>query len=350
MSRLSFRKFAALLGVFLAVWLGLKYLLPLVLPFLLGAAIALAAEPVVGLFGRRLPRGAAAAIGVTLTILLFSALVLLAVSALVRELGVLARRLPDVEQTARHGLTLLQDFLLSLAGRAPDGVEPLLTRTVLNMFSGGTALLEQLTGRLPSLLSGLLSFLPDSFLGIGTGLISGFMISTRLPRLKNWLRSRIPERWKEKYLPTLRAVRDSLGGWLKAQLKLSGLTLCIVTAGLLLLQVSYAPLVGAAIALVDAVPILGTGTILLPWALVCLLQGNTLRAIGLLAVYVTAALARSVLEPRLLGKHLGMDPLLTLIALYAGYRIWGIGGMLLAPMLTVTALQLTNPPGNTKLP
>ena len=78
---------------------------------------------------------------------------------------------------------------------------------------------------------------------------------------------------------------------------------------------------------------------MLPWALVCFLQGNTLRAIGLVCTYAVAALSRSVLEPRLVGRQLGLDPLVTLAALYAGYQLWGIGGMILSPMLAVAAMQ-----------
>ena len=78
--------------------------------------------------------------------------------------------------------------------------------------------------------------------------------------------------------------------------------------------------------------------------MISLLQGSTARALGLGGIYLTVALTRSALEPKLLGKQLGLDPLATLIAIYTGYRIWGIGGMLLAPMLAVTATQLAAKP------
>jgi predicted PurR-regulated permease PerM len=98
------------------------------------------------------------------------------------------------------------------------------------------------------------------------------------------------------------------------------------------------------VALVDGFPILGTGTILLPWALVSFLQNNIPRALGLLSVYAVISLTRSILEPKLLGRQLGLDPLVTLASLYAGFRLWGFGGMILAPMLAVTAAQLIRRP------
>ena len=135
-------------------------------------------------------------------------------------------------------------------------------------------------------------------------------------------------------------MKHALSGWLLAQTKLMGLTLLILLSGFLLLRLPNAPLWALGIALVDAFPVLGTGTILLPWSLFCLLQRDTAQAIGLLGIYATITLSRSLMEPKLLGRHLGLDPLATLMALYIGYKLWGIGGMILAPLLAVTALQL----------
>ena len=135
-------------------------------------------------------------------------------------------------------------------------------------------------------------------------------------------------------------MRAAVGGWLKAQVKLSAVTWLILTLGLFILRIPYAPLWAAAVSLVDAFPILGTGTILLPWSLLSFVQENAARGIGLLGIYAVVSVTRSVLEPKLVGKQLGLDPLLTLAALYAGYRLWGLGGMILAPLLAVTVRNL----------
>ena len=94
------------------------------------------------------------------------------------------------------------------------------------------------------------------------------------------------------------------------------------------------------IALVDAFPILGTGTVLVPWSLISFLQGDSMMAFGLLALYSAATITRTILEPRLVGKQLGLDPLITLIALYAGFKLFGLPGMIFAPILAVTTTQL----------
>ena len=110
--------------------------------------------------------------------------------------------------------------------------------------------------------------------------------------------------------------------------------------GFFLLGVEYAPVWALAVAAVDALPILGTGTILVPWSLVCLLQKEGGRALGLLGLYAATALSRSFLEPKLVGRQLGLDPLVTLIALYTGFRLWGLLGMFLMPMLAITVISM----------
>ena len=119
-----------------------------------------------------------------------------------------------------------------------------------------------------------------------------------------------------------------------------GLTFVILLLGFVMLRIPYAIFWALGVCLVDAFPILGTGTVLIPWSLLLFLQNDTPRAVGILGIYATVTLSRSILEPKLLGRHLGLDPLATLIALYVGYRLWGIGGMLLSPILAATALQL----------
>lgn len=339
---LSFmKKPLVLIAAFAALWLGVKYVLPVVLPFLLGAGIALAAEPLVRRIAVRLPRAAAAGLGVSATLVGIAAIVSVVGAVAVKEVGELAGAVPDLESTARQGMVLVQDWLVGLSEQAPEGLRPMLQRTVLDFFDDGTVLLEQVSQRIPGVLTTALGWVGNGALGVGTGVLSAFLISVRLPSLKAELRQRLPQSWYEKHLPALCRVRKALGGWLKAQLKLSAVTWGIVTVGFLLLRIPYAPAWAALVALVDAVPILGTGTVLVPWALVCLLQGENLRAIGLLCTYGAAFMTRTVLEPRLVGRQLGLDPLVTLIALYLGYRFWGFLGLILAPILASAAKSLT---------
>jgi len=330
------------LTLFLAVWLGVNYFLPLLFPFLMGLILALLAEPGVRfLTGRlHLPRGVAAGISVTAVFGALALLILLAAAFLIRELGLLTGILPDLTQTAQSGLASLRGWMYQLAAGTPGGIRPLLEQNVEALFSGGSALLDKVFGYVLGLAGGILRHVPDSALSLGTGVISGFMISARLPRISRWLREQISKERLQKLLHTLTRLKKTLLAWITAQLKLAGVTLGILLAGFLVLRIPYGPVWAVAVSLVDAFPVLGTGTVLLPWALVCWLQADRARALGLLGIYGIISLTRSVLEPKLVGRQLGLDPLVTLFALYAGYKLWGVGGMILAPLVAVTAVQL----------
>lgn len=236
---------------------------------------------------------------------------------------------------------MLRERALSLAARAPDGMSQTLTRWLTNLFADGSGLLERAASGVLSMAGNVMGGLPSGALMVGTAVISSFMFSAQLPALKERMRGIMSAGWIQKTVQTGKKVRHAVLGWLKAQVKLSGVTLLIVGAGMLLLGVEHVLFWAVIIAMVDAVPMLGTGTVLIPWCLLAFLQGDSVRAVGLLGIYVTAMMTRSVLEPKLLGGQLGMNPLLTLLALYAGYRLWGVLGMILAPVLTVTVKQLT---------
>lgn len=324
------------------MWICLRWLLPLFSPFVLGTLLALAAEPMVSFLTRqaRVPRPVSAGIGVSMAFCFLAMLLLLLCAFLVRELSTLSGILPDLEDAARSGITLTENWLLELSSHTPQSIQPLLRSNVSSLFSDGTALLERITGWLLGLAGNLLSHIPDSALSLGTGVISAFLISAKLPRIRRWLFRRIPIEKLRDAVAALRRMKNALGGWLLAQIKLMGVTFVILFLGFVLLRIRYALLWALGVCLVDAFPILGTGTILLPWSLLQFLRGDSPRAIGLLGIYAIVTLTRSILEPKLIGRHLGLDPLVTLIILYAGYKLWGIAGMILAPMLAVTAIQI----------
>lgn len=210
-----------------------------------------------------------------------------------------------------------------------------------SFFSNGTSLLDKVIRYILGLAGSILSHIPDGALSLGTAVISSFLISARLPKIKSWLKKRLPGEKLKPAADALKRMKNAVGGWLMAQLKLMGVTFTILTLGFVMLRIAYAPLWALAVSLVDALPVLGTGTVLVPWAVICFLQGEGARAIGLLGVYAVVTLSRSMLEPKLVGRHLGLDPLVTLMALYAGYKLWGVGGMIFAPLLAVTIMQVT---------
>ena len=346
-----YRGFALPLAGFLFIsFLILRFLLPIAFPFLMGLGLALAAEPLVNLGCQklRLPRGICAGLGVSLTFCAMTVLLLLLFAFGVRELGLLTRVLPGWEQTVGRGLSLAQTQLLRLTEHTPRAIQPILRENVTGLFSDGTALLNRAVQYLLGLAGNLLTHVPDSALTLGTGIISAFMISGKMPKIRSFAKKQLGRPGLQPLVLSVRNLRSALGSWLLAQLKLTGVSAIILFLGLVLLNIPNAIFWALGICLVDAFPVLGTGTVLLPWALFLYLQGDTPRAVGILGIYCIISVLRSVLEPKLVGKQLGLDPLITLICLYAGYKLWGLLGMLFAPLLAVTAMQLL-PKKNGKL-
>ena len=345
MSQIPLRKIGITAAVFFGIWIFSKYLLPIFLPFLFALALAILAEPFIKVLHTklRLPRALASGFGILLTLLLFILSVLTLCALLVRQLGHFSGILPDLGNAAIGGMHALEGFLLDLAQKTPESMSPILSGSVENLFSDGTALVNQAVGKAVTIASDVVTRIPDSALNLGTWILASFMISARLPQLRHWLTQKIPSVWKERYLPQLQQLKRNILGWFCAQLKLISITFLVLSLGFLLLRIPYALIWGGIISLVDALPVLGTGTILIPWSIIEFLQGNQVLGAGILGIYAIAALIRSVLEPKFVGKQLGLDPLITLLAMYTGYRLWGILGMLLSPLLAVTVTQLLVP-------
>ena len=244
------RKLFTLAFVLLGLYISIRYLLPLFFPFLLGGALALAAEPLVRFLCKRLPRPVAAVIGVTLSFAFLAMALLLLAALVLRQLRTLPGVLPDLENTIRGGMQTLSSRLLEITEKAPGGTAAVLQQKIIDFFSGGSALLDRIMEYLLHLASGILSQVPGRALSFGTAIIASFMISSKLPQLKNTVRSRLDSQNLQSLFDALRRLRHSLLSWLKAQLKLSGITFVVAAGGLLLLRIPYALFWAAIIAMV----------------------------------------------------------------------------------------------------
>ena len=337
-----FRKIGMVVLVFILVWCIFRYFFPIIAPFLLGWIFAAAAEPVTRTISKKghLSRVIAAGVSVTLVLTFLLGTVWLIGAVCYRELTALASGMPELAGTVESGMLSLRDWAVTLAGRMPGWLGETAAHTLSDLFREGGLLLDRVASGAISAAGNVAGKLPGGALMIGTAVISAYMISAQYPTLKKRLFG--GERFRLRWAPVLERLRKTVGRWVTAQVKLTGVTFLIVTVGFLLLRVEHWLLWALVTAAVDAIPLLGTGTVLIPMAMIGLLKGEQVRAVGLLGLYVTAMLTRSALEPRLVGRQLGLNPLVTLMALYAGFQIWGLPGMVLSPILAVTAVQLVN--------
>jgi len=317
-----------------ALWLGFRFVLPWAAPFLLALITARLIEPVVRwLMARfRFRRGFAAAVCSLLVLALMLFLAGLAISQLINGVGVLARNLPEIAGQVGQIFSRLERSLYHFVIAAPVETQAMIQTAI----DSAALMLEELPGQLSA---GLLSFaasvataFPRFFLFILTYAISVIFMSVSYPQVTAFLMRQIPGRWQERTRAFGQDMVSTLAKWARAQVKLISVTFVLLTIAFFILGISYGILLAALIALIDALPVLGTGTVLIPWALFSLLGGNFHLGVGLALTYATVSITHSFMEPRFIGAQLGLHPVATLMAMYLGYRLVGVLGMITFPM------------------
>ena len=315
-----------------------RQLLPILMPFGIGFTLAVVADPGVKWLHQKrgMPRSIATGIGVTGVFILSMAIFLLVTSLFLRQLRQVSGWLPEITDAITQGTSLLKQWMLTMSGKMPGSIRQVTEQAVSSMFDGGNGLLKTATGKLTQLAGNAIGTLSHGFVGMVTAILSAFMFSMRLPQLREKIQGKIPT--------TLRTAgrnfRKSLLHWILAQGKLAGVAFIFLFLGFLLLHIPKPLLWATLVTTVDFLPILGVGTVLIPWSIVCYIQGNGPKSLGLLGIFLLIWLVRSILEPKFIGKELGLDPLVTLACIYAGFRLWGLGGMLIAPIAAVCLVQL----------
>ena len=331
---LSLLCFAA--GVYAAV----RWLLPWAAPFLLaGAAAALLEPAVAGLARRGIPRTAAAGACLLGALGAAAGLLWLLLRRLALELGELAARAPEIARTLSGVLTRWESALRSALARLPESLGAWLDRALSGAEEGLLRLPAELSRRALRLLPALAAEAPKALLFTVTAVIGAYFISAGYPELLHLAARLLPERFLYRARLLRRELRRTLGRWLRAQGILLAITFAMLTAAFALLRVDYALLLALLTALIDALPVLGTGTVLLPWAAWLLLTGNYPLGVGLALTYAAVTVIHQSIQAKLLGDQLGLHPLLTLGAIWLGFRVWGVAGMLLFPLLAVCAKQ-----------
>lgn len=208
------------------------------------------------------------------------------------------------------------------------------------LISQGISLPNRFYDALAGLVTRCAAALPDGMLFLFTTALATYFSSAGRARLLAFLRRQAPQSWQGRLEESRVILKGAFGGWLRAQGILMLVTFGELAVGFLLLRVDLFLLLAALVALVDALPVFGTGTVLLPWALVTFLSGDWKLALGLLALYGLVSLVRSLLEPKLVGDKVGLPPLAALFAMYLGFKALGVPGMILAPLAAIFVKRL----------
>jgi len=307
-------------------------------PFLIAFIISSLIEPLIRFVMRKmkLTRKMSSIIIVSVAILLIIGLMVWGIIALINEAYNLLQGLNSYVDTISSWFT---NTLGKINFDKITGSEQI--SKVLENSS--TQFLNTVSSFIKNILTGVLTTI-TSLPTIGvyiviTLLATVFLCMDRLYILDQ-MEHHLPELWAKKIGMHIKAVLSSLGKYLKAEMTLVLITFIEVTVGLFIMSmlgfgIKY-PLIGAiATGFVDALPILGAGSILIPWAIISALNGNMTLAIGLVVLYVIVLVVRQLLEPKVVSLHIGVHPIFTLISMYTGFKLIGVGGLLLGPIVLI---------------
>lgn len=325
------------------LWAVVTYLLPFLLPSIIGLAMAWLVKPAAAIISDKLhiSRRLSAFICSSILIIGCALLVFFLARRLYFELSSLAKELPVIIESVSSFISRLGDGLGRMTDKLPEPTRDFVAAVLENAGGGNLFGLGELSGKLITAVGSFAGSLPSAFLFIFTTILAIYFAASEYEGLRAAMLSLIPKKSRPRMTSFMIRLKDTLGKWLKAQFKLMGVTFIVLTAGFLLLKINFAVLLAALIAVIDALPVFGTGTILIPWAVISFLRGDFLTGISLAVIYGIAAILRNILEPRLLGKDLDVSPFIMLTAMYFGYSLLGVKGMILMPILTILIINIS---------
>lgn len=327
-----------------AVWLGWRLLTGILLPFVLAWLLAFALEPLVrrcaGDSERR--RRVVGVVFLSVTLLLAGVAIYHALERVWSESGRILKTVADGADTVLARLTDLAGRLGErfpfLGGNGGDAErEHQITQLVQNTLH---STLSYAASRIPQGVANVIAGMPGFFITAAVLVMAAYYVEADYPKINRLIRQNLPAR----AVGVLDRMRGKLGRgmarYARAYLILMVITFAELCIGFHILGIPYAFTLALFTAFVDLLPVLGVGTVLFPWAAVLLLCGNYYRGFGLLILFGACWVVRQIAEPHIVGASIGQKPLVTLIAMYAGFRLCGVGGMLLFPVFALILQKL----------
>ncbi|PAK54195.1 sporulation integral membrane protein YtvI [Paenibacillus sp. 7541] len=331
-------------SISLAVY-AIYMLLPLLYPFLLAWLVAYAMNPFVGLLQRRLKLPRWLAVTLSLIVYVGSALLILtaAVTRLVKELIALTQSLNlhmdswiqwVTAWTQNESFQSIVNEISRFYQNNPnyhDTINQNISKTTETL---GTAVTELISGIFNGILQVIYS-LPNLGTILIVVLLSAFFLSNSWERHNRTLLKAVPDMVRKPMSTIVSDLKKALFGFAKAQLILISITGVIVVIALYALGVKSALAIGLLIGLVDLLPYLGVGIVLVPWSVYCFMTGNLPLAIGLTVLYSVILIVRQIMEPKVLASSVGLDPLAALFGMFVGLKLFGFLGLIIGPVSLV---------------
>ncbi|MCX7711847.1 MAG: sporulation integral membrane protein YtvI [Clostridia bacterium] len=344
-SNINFKKILMLLLTVLGVIAGLFVAFKLSIflaPFVIALIVSSLMEPIINFLTTklRIPRRLAAAVTLLVFLGAFGSVIFLLVSRLITEIK-------DIYVMFPKYFTQVYDEVMVLINRALDIYHGLPKDVTYNIESFTAELpskfnMEGITENVSKSVMGILkgiSNIPQVLIFILVTILSTYFLASDRELVYGSIKSQLPDSWVGKLTSIKNDMFYAFFGYIKAQLILMTITFTELLIGFSIIGINYTILLAFLISIIDALPILGTGSVLIPWALYNFITGDIQMGLSLVILYGIVLVVRQMIEPKVLGQQIGIHPLLTLLAMYTGLNLLGVLGLILGP---ITLLLLKN--------
>lgn len=324
-----------------AIYVALRYLWLLLLPFLLGFAVAYMLRPATRFICRhsKMSRRWASIICAIVFYLLAGLLCWIISAFFLLELEEIAAGLPQIYTSKiEPALSLLNEKLIRMAGRFFPRMDGGQVYKSVNEALGGVFI--SASTWVLSLVTNMAKALPMAILTLIFTVVSSVLVCADYEGVTGFVMRQIPQRLHSTILDVRDFLARSIIKILKTYIILMFITFAMLALGLWFLQVDGFVLYAVIIAFLDLLPILGSGIVLIPWGTLLIVMGDNFTGIGMLLLWAVISVIREVLEPRILGGQIGLHPLATLTAMYLGLKLAGLAGLILAPVCCLLACYL----------
>ena len=316
-------------------YLGLKYLFPVLVPFLIAFIVVWALKYPADYLGKKLKYGQRWILRILLTLFWGGvAFVVLKVSAnLFPLIGNFFLGLPEFY--TQKLMPAIQTVYHQMRDMVKDGNQDVILslETIFEqIFTEIGNFISSSSGSIIKAVSGYAVSVPSVVIKIIITVISSYFMAGDFDGMIEMTLGALPGQWKERIIHITNQTKNIIGIFLRSYSLLMLITFCELLLGLWLLKVPYAGLIAMVIAVFDILPILGTGGILIPWAIIAAILRDYKMAIGIAILYLVITVIRNTLEPKLVGKQIGLHPLATLISMFVGARLFGLMGLIGFPL------------------
>lgn len=320
-----------LLGLCLVIFLGPR-LLRFFMPFVVGWILALLANPLVRFLERRvkLVRRHGSMLIIIAALAIVIGLFYGAGLLVYREMGSFLADAPEIYQSV---IAEIEDALQNgrkLAEYFPQNLQPPLLAFSDNLDGLFGKLVSRAAEPTVQIAGHVAKSIPNLLVNMVIIILSSYLFLADRESIMRWLKEHLPA-FVFRYIEYMkRDAKGLIGGYFLAQFRIMCVVALILAAGFLVLGVRYGVLLAFLTAILDFLPIFGTGTVLFPWAVVKLFAGEYAYATGLILLYILTQVVRQIIQPKIVGESMGLPPLMTLFLLYLGFKLRGLTGMILA--------------------